>query len=156
MPGFLPSSRATLILDLIVVAMALVIPIMLYSLAAVRRLKNYERHKFIQIGLGLILGLAIIAFEIDMRLNGWRHLAEASPFYETWVFPALYVHLACAVPTLLLWVYTISMALKQQIIRPLAGQPRFRHKLFGRLSAYSMMATALTGWLFYWLAFMAR
>ena len=155
MSGFLPSSRASIILDLIVLAMALVIPIMLYSLAVVKRDKNYHKHRLIQISLGLTLGLAILAFEIDMRLNGWRHLAEASPFYHSLVFPALYVHLAFAVPTLFLWLYTITMALRQEITNPTRSRQRFRHKTFGRLSAFSMMGTALTGLIFYWIAFMA-
>ncbi len=155
MTGFLPNSRGSLILDLIVVAMALVIPVMLYSLVAVRRHKNFERHRIIQISLGLILGVAILAFEVDMRWNGWRHLAEASPYFESLVFPALYVHLCFAIPTLFLWVYTIFMASKYQISRAAGGAPRFRHKTFGRLSAYSMIATTITGWIFYYLAFIA-
>lgn len=153
--GFLPGSRANLILDVIVVAMALVIPILLYSLSAVRRQRNYNRHKTIQITLGVILGVAILLFEIDIRLNGWRHMAEASPFYDTWVFPALYVHLFFAIPTLFLWAYTLFMATRHSIIQGTGQKHRFRHKTFGRLSAYCMIATTLTGWMFYWLAFIA-
>ena len=155
MPGFLPLSRASFILDLIVVAMAVVIPVLIYSLVAVRRDKNFEKHRFIQIGLGLVLGVAILAFEVDMRFNGWRHLAEPSPFYETLVFPALYLHLAFAIPTLFLWAYTIFMASKHRISQAGPSPTRFRHKFFGRLSAYTMILTTLTGWIFYYLAFIA-
>jgi uncharacterized membrane protein YozB (DUF420 family) len=155
MEGFLPNSRASFILDLIVVAMALVIPVMLYSLAAVRRQRNYEKHRFIQISLGVTLGLAILAFEVDMRWNGWRHLAEASPYYQTWVFPALYIHLFFAIPTLFLWVYTIYMATRHRINQATGGRTRFEHKKYGRLSAYTMIATTITGWIFYYLAFLA-
>lgn len=134
--------------------MAAMIPIMIVSILSVRRLKNYEFHKRLQISLGIVLGLAIFAFEIDMRSNGWQHLAQVSPYYDSLVFPALFVHLAFAVPTLFLWIYTIFMALKHRLIQSLEP-PRFRHKLYGRLSALGMIATTLTGWLFFWLAFMA-
>lgn len=152
--GFLPGSRASLILDLIVVTMAVVLPVMIYSLLQVRRHKRYEKHRNLQIVLGVLLGIAILCFEVDMRLSGWRHLAEPSPYYETLVFPALYVHLCFAVPTLVLWSYTIFQAVRHQIISAPSAS-RFRHKTFGRLSAYSMIATTLTGWIFYWFAFMA-
>jgi uncharacterized membrane protein YozB (DUF420 family) len=152
--GFLPGSRASFTLDLIVIAMAIVLPAMIYSLLLVRRHKDYKGHRNMQIVLGVVLGLAIIAFELDMRLRGWRHLAADSPYYESLVFPALYVHLAFAIPTLVLWSYTIFQAIRYRIIA--SGHPtRFRHKTFGRLSAYTMIATTLTGWIFYCLAFVA-
>lgn len=152
--GFLPGSRASFILDLIVVAMAIILPVMIYSLFIVRRHKRYTKHRNLQIALGTVLGLAILAFEIDMRLRGWRHLAEASPYYDSLVFPALYIHLFFAVPTLGLWSYTIFQAVRHQISTRVSPS-RFKHKTFGRLSAYTMIATTLTGWIFYWLAFMA-
>ncbi len=152
--GFLPGSRASFILDFIVVAMAVILPLMIYSLLLVRRHKNYTGHRNMQIILGVVLGVAILAFELDMRIRGWRHLAEASPYYDSWVFPSLYFHLCFAIPTLILWSYTIFQAVRHQIIAS-SHPTRFRHKTFGRLSAYSMIATTLTGWIFYCLAFVA-
>jgi hypothetical protein len=46
------------------------------------------------------------------------------------------------------------MALRQRIDTQ-TGKYRFQHKFFGRLSAYAMIGTTLSGWLFFWLAFMA-
>lgn len=154
MDGFLPLSRANFVLDFIALAMAGIIPVMLVSLFLVRQKKNYEMHRKIQIILGVVLGLAILVFEIDMRVNGWRQYAEASPFYQTLVIPSLLFHLSFAIPTLFLWIYTISMALRHRISTATSAY-RFRHKLFGRLSAYAMIGTTLSGWLFFWLAFMA-
>ncbi len=154
MEGFLPMSRASFVLDFIALAMAAVIPVMLLSLFEVRRRKNYGLHKRIQILLGVVLGVAILVFELDMRLYGWRQYAEPSPYYDSLVIPALIFHLIFAIPTLFLWVYTITMALRHRIASE-SNKPRFRHKLFGRLSAYAMLGTTVTGWLFFWLAFMA-
>jgi uncharacterized membrane protein YozB (DUF420 family) len=147
-------SRASFILDFIALAMAGVIPVMLVSLYQVRQRKNYTLHKRIQMLLGVVLGVAILVFELDMRLYGWRQYAEPSPYYDTLVIPSLIVHLVFAIPTLFLWIYTIFMALRHRISET-SGKYRFQHKLFGRLSAYAMIGTTLTGWLFFWLAFMA-
>jgi putative membrane protein len=152
--GFLPMSRASFVLDFIAVAMAAVLPILLVSLYQVRQRRNYQLHKRIQILLGLVLGVAILVFELDMRLYGWRQFAEPSPYYTTFVIPSLIFHLIFAIPTLFLWIYTIVMALRQRIDTQ-SGNPQFRHKFFGRLSAYAMIGTTLSGWLFFWLAFMA-
>ena len=54
--GFLPFSRANLLMDFVVVAMALIIPILLFSTFLVRIRKCYEIHRKIQITLGLFLG----------------------------------------------------------------------------------------------------
>ena len=154
MQGFLPGSRGTFVLDLIVVAMAVIIPVLFYSLFAVQKRKNYQLHRNMQIGLGIVLGVAILAFELDMRINGWRHLAEPSPYYTSLVYPALIIHLCFAVPTLFLWSYTLFMGIRHSINLSY-NSARFSHKKFGRLSAYTMVGTTVTGWIFYWLAFIA-
>jgi len=152
--GFLPMSRASFVLDFIALAMAAVIPMMLVSLYKVRKRKNHQLHKRIQVLLGVVLGLVILVFELDMRLYGWRQYAEVSPYYETLVIPSLIFHLFFAIPTLFLWAYTIVMALRHRIDAE-TGKYRFRHKFFGWLSACAMIGTTLSGWLFFWLAFMA-
>lgn len=154
MDGFLPMSRANFVLDFIALAMAAIIPVMLLSVFLVRSRKNFELHRRIQIVLGVVLGLAILVFEIDMRLSGWRQYAEPSPYYQTLVIPALFVHLCFAIPTLFLWIFTIVMALRHHIATS-TSRYRFQHKRWGRYSAYAMIGTTLTGWMFFWLAFMA-
>lgn len=154
MPGFLPYSRGSFILDFIVVAMALVLPVLAWSIWLVKSKKNLAFHKTIQIGLGLVLGLAIVAFELDMRINGWRHLAEPSPYYETWVFPSLLLHLCFAIPTLFLWTYTIFAGLKHSIEKSW-NKAREQHRKLGLASSYMMAGTTVTGWIFYYFAFIA-
>ncbi|MBC7659357.1 MAG: DUF420 domain-containing protein [Chitinophagaceae bacterium] len=154
MAGFIPTSRGSFVLDFIVVAMGLIVPIMLFSIRTVKIRKNLALHRLIQIGLGITLGIAIVAFELDMRINGWRHLAMPSPYYNTLVFPALIVHLCFAVPTLVLWTYTIAQAVKYTIEKQV-NQARNQHKRLGLYSSYSMIGTAITGWIFYYLAFIA-
>lgn len=151
--GFLPFSRASFLMDFVVVAMMLIIPILVTSVGIVRYRKSYEVHRKIQVGLGSLLGVTIVFFELDVRLNGWRHLAEVSPFYETLVFPALIVHLFFAIPTFFLWIVTIFFGIKYYTPEdPLKNK---FHKIMGRISAAFMVGTAFTGWVFFWLAFVA-
>ncbi|MDQ3231316.1 MAG: DUF420 domain-containing protein [Pseudobdellovibrionaceae bacterium] len=154
MDGWMPLSRANFVLNFIALAMAAVIPVMLVSWYQVRQHRNYGLHRRLQIILGVVLGLAILVFELDMRLNGWRQYAEASPYYTTFVIPSLIFHLCFAIPTFFLWIFTLSLALKQRI-HIQNGNHRTRHRFWGRLSALAMIGTTLSGWLFFWLAFMA-
>lgn len=154
MPGFLPSSRGSFILDFIVLAMAAVIPVLIYSIWQAKYRKNLAFHKTLQIGLGVVLGITILTFELDMRINGWRHLAKDSPYYDTFVYPALIVHLFFAIPTLFLWTYTLYAGVKHSIEKSLSKY-RIQHRKLGRLSAAFMLGTTVTGWIFYYLAFIA-
>jgi uncharacterized membrane protein YozB (DUF420 family) len=158
--GFIPGSRASLTLDLIFVAMFVVLAIMVWSIWLVKVHRRYLVHKRVQLGLGTVLLAAILAFEIDMRISGWQHRAEASPYFggegsTGLVFYALYVHLFFAIPTAVLWVYVIAHALWAFDSPPQPGAHSARHRFWGRVAAWEMLFTSLTGWLFYLLAFVA-
>jgi putative membrane protein len=156
--GFLPGSRASLMLDVVVLAMFAVLPTLAVSIWLVRR-GHYRLHKRIQLALGIVLLVAIAAFEVDMQLvSGWRERAMPSPYYGTldrwgWVSYALCVHLLFALPTFLLWLVVIGGAVRNFPTPPRPSRHSPRHRLLGRLAAGGMLLTALTGWVFYWLAF---
>lgn len=153
--GFL-GTRASLMLDVVFVAMIVVVPVLLWSIALVRYRQNYLLHKRVQIALATVLLLAVAFFEIDMRfLTDWRHRAEPSPYYETWVFPSLYVHLVFAVPTAVLWIVVTVQALRRFPNPPQPGPHSRQHVFWARLAAIEMCLTAITGWIFYLLAFAA-
>jgi uncharacterized membrane protein YozB (DUF420 family) len=60
-----------------------------------------------------------------------------------------------AVPTLLMWVYVIAMGLRKFEQSPRPNEYSATHRVTGRLAAIGMSMTALTGWIFYYLAFVA-
>lgn len=154
--GFLPT-RASIMLDVVFVAMALVIPLMLYAIYLVKYRRAYALHKKIQLTLAAVLLLAVAAFEIDMQfISGWRERAIPSPYYATWVFWSLYIHLAFAVSTLLLWVLVIWQAVKRFPNPPAPNEHSARHMLTGKLAAIGMTMTAITGWIFYCFAFVLK
>lgn len=155
--GFLPT-RGSFMLDFVFVAMFAIIAVMAVSIWLVRYRRQYELHKRLQITLGLVLLVAVTAFEIDLQFitQDWRPLAEPSPFYASgFVDCCLWVHLCFAVPTPLLWIFVIVQGLRK-FPRPAQPGPYSRRHIFwARLAAAGMFLTAFTGWIFYWVAFVA-
>ena len=157
--GFL-GTRASFMLDVVFLAMLLIVPVMLWSVFLVRYRRNYMLHKRIQLTTGLVLLIAVIAFEIDMRLYDWEPRAKASPFFKqgTWdtVWKFLIIHLVFAVPTPLIWLTVIVRALKRfpHPPMPITGHSR-SHRCWGYIGVFGLLFTAITGWIFYYLAFVA-
>jgi hypothetical protein len=175
--GFL-GTRASLMLDLVFVAMFAVIPVLAWSVLQARRAR-YLRHKRIQLALTAVLGVTIALFEIDMRLvSGWRERAQPSPYYPdvdsagpAWdalcltlcgmdrvpgaVMRALAIHLTFAVSTAFLWTWTVVRACQRFPFPPAQSDYSRTHRRLGWLAAIDLTLTAVTGWIFYALAFVA-
>lgn len=159
LPGFL-GTRGSLMLDLVFLAMFAIVPALLLSIYLVRFRQRYQLHKTLQLTLGSVLLLAVAAFEIDMRLfTDWEQRAAPSPYYsaEGWsaVWIALVIHLCFAIPTTLLWIYVIVQALRKFPRVPAPGPHSLSHVVWAWLATVGMLMTAVTGWGFYWLAFVA-
>ena len=157
-PGFL-GTRASIMLDVVFVAMFLVLPILAISIGMVRK-RGFRLHKRLQLALATVLLLAVVAFEFDMRFStDWRALAAASPYYtsEGWnpVWIALCIHLSFAIPAAVLWTFVVVQALRKFPKPPAPSAHSASHKFWGWIAALCMMMTALTGWVFYYLAFAA-
>ena len=159
LPGFL-GTRGSLMLDLVFLAMFLVVPVMGWSIYLVRRRQRYELHRRIQLALGVVLALAVTAFEIDMRRYGWRDRAEPSAYWRAGAWNdvidwSLLVHLSCAIPATVLWVVVIVRA-QRRFPRPVRPNSHSAdHRRWARLAALEMVLTAITGWVFYYFAFVA-
>lgn len=154
--GFL-GTRATFMLDFVFLAMFAVLPILAFSIRLVKK-GRYEWHKRIQITLAIVLLVAVAAFEIDLNFitKDWRPLAKPSPYYESGlVDKVLWIHLAFAVPTPLLWIVVIVQALRK-FPKPAAPSEHSRqHTRWAWTASAGMALTAVTGWTFYYLAFVA-
>ena len=176
--GFLPW-RASLMMDVVVVAMFLVLPVLAISVLAVRNRQRYRFHKNLQLTLAGLLLIAIVLFELDVRIYGWRERAKASPYYGAvedpapllsflyrdllgWdyvpglVFTMLGIHLLFAVSTPVLWAYVLALALRKFPDPPAPSGHSRSHIFWGYLAAADMAFTTLTGWIFYWMAFVAE
>jgi uncharacterized membrane protein YozB (DUF420 family) len=155
--GFL-GTRASLMVDLVFLAMFAVLPVLGWSIWQVKFRRRFALHKRIQLTLAAVLLVAVAAFEIDMRfISGWRERARPSPYWANGVVTiSLGVHLLFSISTFFLWLYVVIGALRN-IPKPPAPSPYSpRHIPWARLAAIDMALTAVTGWMFYWLAFVAK
>ena len=158
--GFLPT-RGSVMLDLVFVAMIGVVPILAVSVYLVKFRQKYNLHKQIQVVLGVVLLLTVTAFELDLQVfTDWKELAADSPYFhpDEWslVWYSLIVHLCFAVPTPLLWIYVIVRALRKFPNPPTPGEHSRSHIFWARLASCGICLTAVTGWVFYYLAFIAE
>lgn len=154
--GFL-GTRASIMLDVVFLAMFAVMPVLAWSVYLAKVKRNYRLHKQVQVTLGLVLLAAVLLFEIDMRfISGWNDRAEPSPYWTGGaVWKALGIHLCFAVTTAILWVVVIIRALRNFPSPPTPGPHSAWHKRWAWIAAIDMLMTSLTGWIFYWLAFAA-
>jgi hypothetical protein len=153
--GFL-GSRAPLVLDLLFLAMFVVVLVLAWSIYQVKYRRRYALHKRVQVILGIILLLAVTVFEIDIQLHGWQDRAAGNgDVVSSTVWTALYVHLTFAVSAVILWPIVIYRALRHYSYPPLPGEHSVWHIRWGWIAAVDMLLTAVTGWVFYWLAFVA-
>jgi hypothetical protein len=156
--GFL-GYRASLMLDLVVCALAIVIPTLLASLYAVKIRRNYTLHKRLQITLGVVLLMTVGLFEFDMRLHGGivgilaKRSRPLSPAELASFYRLLYVHLFFAISTVFLWGTTLSLALRRMPAPPGPCSHSSLHKLLGWLSVVDITSTSVTGLLVYYFGF---
>lgn len=156
--GFL-GSRGSFMLDFVFLAMFAVVPLMCWGISLAKQ-RKFTLHKRVQLALALILLVAVTAFEIEMRMVGWEERAEPSPYWmdSGWndvVHYALGIHLFFAIPTALIWIYVVVQAMR---LFPTPAKPSKHspsHRYWGMIASVEMFMTAVTGWIFYYVAFVA-
>jgi putative membrane protein len=152
--GFL-GTRAPLVLDLLFLTMFVVVVVLAWSIYQVKYRRRYRLHKWVQVVLAVVLLAAICVFEWDIRAHGWQERAagaigsEASAIVKT----ALSIHLVFAVTTVVLWPIVIVRALRNYPIPTAPSEHSRWHIRWGWIAAIDMVMTSITGWIFYWLAF---
>ncbi|MFM9057828.1 MAG: DUF420 domain-containing protein [Planctomycetaceae bacterium] len=152
--GFL-GTRASAGMDLVLVGLLALMPVLAWSIALVRR-GRYAAHKALQVFIVAALAVAIVVFEIDIRLmSDWKARAAASPWWPAGVLAALGIHLVFATTTFGLLAWVTWGAFTRFPRPPVPGPHGPRHRRLGWLAAIDLACTAVTGCIFYWLAFVA-
>ncbi len=152
--GFL-GTRASLGMDVVLVGLLALLPVLAWSIAAVRA-GRYQLHKRLQLFIVAALTAAIVVFEVDVRIfSDWKVRALPSPWYPAGVFWSLGIHLVFAVSTFVLWTWVVWEAVLRFPAPPTPGGHGPRHRRMARLAALDLLGTAVTGVIFYWLAFVA-
>jgi putative membrane protein len=157
--GFL-GTRASLMMDVVALAMIAVLPILAFSIYLVKYRQKFELHKKIQVTLGLTLLVTVALFELDIQLlSRWEERAAGSPYFSIdnkfgdWVGISLIIHLLFAVPSAVLWIVVIIRALRNFPSPATPGIHSKSHAFWGWCAALCMLGTSLTGWIFYYLGF---
>ncbi len=112
--GFL-GTRASIMLDVVFLAMFAIIPLMGWSIWLVKFRQAYALHKRLQLGLGAAVGRRRDA--IRSRYAFHQRLARSGRavalfIRPVWVVSSLGVHLVFATTTALLWIVVIVRALR--------------------------------------------
>lgn len=160
--GFL-GFRTSFMLDFVVSALVLIVPVLIYSLYSVKIRRNYTLHRKLQLLLGIVLLAAVGAFEIDLQWvqRGWTNVVAKrevplTPEQFAFVRLVLRVHLVFAISTPLLWAVTIILALRRMPSPPAPCPHSNLHKNLGWVSTIDIVLTSVTGLIFYYFAFVAR
>ena len=161
--GFL-GYHTSFMLDFVVCALVVIVPVLLMSIWLVKFGRRYEQHRFLQTVLCVVLLIAVAAFEVDLQIihGGWKNVIRKS-YSDDALFaeriseaePWLWLHLVFAVTTPLLWVITIWMAWRQFASPLKPGAHSQLHRRLGWLSTIDVTLTAVTGLIFYYVAFVA-
>ncbi len=158
--GFL-GYQSTFMLDFVVTALVLIVPALMTSLYLVKVRRNYVAHRNLQLVLGGVLLVAVAAFEVDVQWvhGGWEKIvAERTPALSAEALDAvkraLGIHLWFAISTPVLWVVTITLALRRMPNPPAPCQHSRLHKTLGWVSVIDLVITSATGLFFYYRAFM--
>ena len=146
---------APFMMDVVVLALMVLVPLLFYSIRQVKP-GNPILHKRLQLLMAAILLLAVILFEIEVRLAGGIYeLTNNSLYYKTRFFDImLYTHLVFAISTPFLWAWTIAGALRH-FKNGSMGVYAEMHKKLGWLSAMDLVCTSATGIWVYYISFIA-
>jgi putative membrane protein len=159
--GFL-GYHTSFMLDAVVVALVLVVPMLVFSLFSVKIRRQYVLHRNLQIFLAIALLVAVSAFEVDLHWiqGGWENVVKKRPELSAaqlnFIQRVLRIHLLFAGSTPFLWAVTIGFALRH-MPRPPKPSPHSRvHAVLGWASTLDLVLTSLTGLVFYYVAFIHR
>lgn len=141
--GFL-GTPAPFMMDVVVVSLIAILPVLIYSISLAKA-GRIELHKKIQWTLSVVLLLAVLLFEVEMRLaGGIANIME--PGRYTWPYRIyLWTHIAISILTIVIWIRTLMHASKNQLGLGASDEVKARHRRLGKLSAFTLLATSLTG-----------
>jgi putative membrane protein len=139
-------TEADVLMDIVVLAFAVIVPTLIFSWIRVRR-GQWQLHKRIQLSLASVLAVAVVLFEIDMRVSGGIfEMTQASSWAGTGFYNgSVYFHTVVAISTSLLWIGLVLSALIKFDKSPVPNAFSNKHKLFGRLGMIFMLTTGITG-----------
>ena len=143
-------------LDAVAVAMLAILIALFFTIGLAKR-QRFQLHKRLQTIISILLLIAVVVFELEMRFfTDWRELAKPSRFYESGIVDiSLAIHLLFAIPTPFVWGAVLILALRRFPKPPIPDDHSRIHRRWAWVAVGMMTMTAITGWIFYLLAFVA-
>lgn len=155
MPGGFLGTRGDLLMDLVVVAIVLTPFLFLWAVRLARR-GQYTGHRNLQTALLGTLLIAIVLFELDIRLSGGTQafLAGSPHLGSSLLSWLLRVHVLVAVLSFGLWGMLVVKAWRARMdLHP--GLFTASHRRRGYWVFAGTVFTAVSGVWLYWLGFVA-
>lgn len=145
-------SRADGWLDAAAIGLTILTAILIASVVAVR-VGRSALHRRIQLGLSGMVFLFVIVLEWRFRTVGWRTAAESSPYFPIGVDASLGIHIAFALAMVVAWIGALTAGIRGWSEGSLRADQRGRHRWWGRFATMATIGTAVTAWIFYFVAF---
>ena len=153
MPGFL-GTEAPFMMDVVMIALLFINPALFWSIQQAKQGK-LELHKKVQITLAVVLLIAVILFEVEIRLaNGIVNIIGEEKYTNLFRI-VLYIHIFFSVTTTIIWSILIFKACKLYTPQGFPDHYTATHKKLGWTGALDLLLTTLTGFLVYYLGFIA-
>jgi len=150
--GFL-GTRAPFFMDNVVIIVAL-LPFLIALAIWFARLKYHKLHYFFQTILFIVTIIVLIYFEYGIKSGGgfYEYMKESS-IDLSFALSFLIFHIIIATITIIIWGRTIKIAFEDRKRRTLPGLYSRLHKKSGRLVAFFILLTSITGVGVYWILF---
>jgi putative membrane protein len=142
--GFL-GTRAPIFMDIVSV-IVFFLPFLIFGAISLAKRGNYRAHESVQKLLFVISVIVVGFFEYGVRMEGgYKNLMEGSSVSHDYLLYVLIFHISISVSTLILWIMTLSYAMRYKRQSTLPGLNSHAHKKHGQRTFIGIILTMLTG-----------
>ncbi len=146
--------QTDILIDVVNASFIVIVPTLIYSWLQVRK-GNYAWHKKIQLILFAVLFVAVILFEVDLRMRGGIFkMVEQSQFAGTVLLNGtIWFHMFVSITTSFIWIGLIAFSLYKFASPPKPNSFSRTHKIWGTIGMIDMILTGITGVMLYVMGF---
>jgi putative membrane protein len=150
--GLFPNTD--ILIDIVNFSFVVIVPVLIYSWLKVRK-GEYSLHKKVQLALFAVLFIAVILFEVDLKMRGGIfEMVKDSQFAGTAFLNGLiWFHMFVSITTSFIWIGLVTFSLWKFASPPVPNRFSGVHRFFGKIGMIDMILTGITGVMLYVLGF---
>ncbi len=150
--GLFPNTD--ILIDIVNFSFVVIVPALIYSWMKVRK-GEYSFHKKIQLTLFAVLFVAVILFEVDLKMRGgiFEMVKDSQFAGTTFLNSLIWFHMFVSITTSFIWVGLIAGSLWKFTSPPMPNSFSGIHKFWGKIGMIDMILTGITGVMLYVLGF---